>query len=161
MLDQAIIQDIFNRIAARRASDQQRSRNSSALCYCYSVKTQELYVGYSGAGSVVVSSQESAYDKQRRLARVGPVLKGTTQTLNHAIENCAEVAALNNALAYDEMYFDLVFATDHSLSGIIPPCAQCKQRINERCFGYIDRGGRFELGAVREAWQPGGERDRY
>ena len=118
-------------------------RANSYICYAWSIRTNEWYVGYSGGGSEVVSRLFDS-ERERRTNRVRPVLIGTREVMGRDIYNCAEVAALNVALSYGEHESDLIFITFNGREGgIVDPCGNCLQWIRARCHGYIGRDYRF------------------
>lgn len=106
-------------------------RGQSDLCYAYSVKTGEYYIGYSSISGGMYGNQgflgnqpqnlgkrDKIPDRElpeRRLRRL-EVQMGNTATsdprgLNRPIANCAEACAYSIALAYDELLSDLFFSS--------------------------------------------------
>jgi hypothetical protein len=113
-------------------------RPRAMLAYAIDVTTWQIYVGYSGGASAVYSGQlGNSVGVQRRRGRVNGYVQNVRQVNEFDPLNCAEVAALNVALAHGAAIGNLFFISMHSNGNLRNPCGNCIQWINQYAFGYL------------------------
>ena len=143
----------------RRRRDGWGSRSQGDMCYAYSRKTGDYYVGYSGsAGGIMDGEQQVNTDQSdRRVGRlVGAVREIEWVNPVHAKSgryrapaNCAEASALSIALSWDQELQDLFFVSFFKADGnhregveLKGPCELCLKWI-EGALGYSLRYENF------------------
>jgi hypothetical protein len=112
----------------------------SMMAYAIDVTNGQVYVGYSGGGSAVFSRRIGGAGVNRRRARVAPYLAGVHQVTGFDPHNCAEVAALNVALAYGAQIGNLFFISMDTNLQLRDPCGNCLQWLVQ-AYGYLDGNG--------------------
>ncbi len=114
-------------------------RCKSMLCYAYSVRTNEFYVGYSGtAGGMARYDRPVDTDQSdRRAERIGFVTEHRSVIDGQRVEGCAEPCALSIAVSWGENPNDLILVAYHTSGRIENPCSNCQQWIGRNTRGYI------------------------